>query len=240
MANPLPGEDPENDSGNGRHGCVSRIYTLCKQTMNMNNFKHIFHQLLLASAILLAGCTGLQAPHMESTSSYQLEAKAAIPATQTKRNLVLAVSMPRARPGFDTQRMAYVRQPHELDYFATHQWVDTPSHMLAPLLTQALQQSAGFQAVVQSPGTVAADVRLDTELVRLQQDFGTQPSRVNLTLRVQLIDVRSKRVLASKQFDETENAPADNAYGGVIAANHALQRILEQLAEFCITASARP
>lgn len=205
--------------------------------MNPDNLKHVSCRLLLAAAALLAGCTGLQAPHMETPSSYLLEAKTAIPATQTKRNLVLAVSMPRARPGFDTQRMVYVRQPHELEYFATHQWVDTPSHMLAPLLTQALEQSAGFKSVVQSPGTVAADIRLDTELVRLQQDFGTQPSRVNLTLRAQLIDVRSKRVLAVKQFDETENAPGDNAYGGVTAANRALQRILEQLAEFCINSN---
>lgn len=207
--------------------------------MNPENLKRVSYRLLLVAATLLAGCTGLQAPHMESPSNYLLEAKSTIPATQTRRDLVLAVSMPRARPGFDTQRMAYVRQPHELEYFATHQWVDTPSHMLAPLLAQALEQSAGFRSVVQSPGTVAADVRLDTELVRLQQDFGTQPSRVNLTLRAQLIDMRSKRALAAKQFDETENAAEDNAYGGVSAANRALQRVLEKLAEFCINESAR-
>lgn len=239
MASPLPNEGPGNDSDNERFGCNSRIYISASQVMDLNNFNRISYRLLLASVILLAGCTGLQAPHMESPSSYLLDAKTAIPATQTKRNLVLAVSMPRARPGFDTQRMAYVRQPHELDYFATHQWVDTPSHMLAPLLTQALEQSAGFGAVVQSPGAVAADVRLDTELVRLQQDFETQPSRVNLVLRAQLIDVRSKRVLATKQFDETEIAPVDNPYGGVTAANRALQRILEQLTAFCINESAR-
>lgn len=209
--------------------------------MNPDNLKRVSYRLLLAAATLLAGCTGLQAPHMESPSNYLLEAKSStLPATQTRRDLAIAVSMPRARPGFDTQRMAYVRQPHELEYFATHQWIDTPSHMLAPLLAQALEQSAGFISVVQSPGAVAADVRLDTELVRLQQNFGTQPSRVNLTLRAQLIDVRSKRVLAAKQFDETENAAEDNAYGGVTAANRALQRILEQLTEFCINESARP
>ena len=207
--------------------------------MSQHSSRHVSH-LLLACAILLAGCTGLPATRAESPGSYLLEAKSLIPTAQTKRDLVLAVSMPRARPGMDTQRMAYVRQPHELEYFAVHQWVDTPAHMLAPLLVQALEQSAGFSAIVQSPSTVAADVRLDTELVRLQQDFGVQPSRVNLTLRAQLIDVRSKRVLATRQFDEAENAPTDNAYGGVAAANRALQRVLEQLAEFCINGSARP
>jgi len=186
--------------------------------------------------MLLAGCTGLQAPRVESTHTYLLDARAPGQAMQTKRNLVLAVSMPRAHSGFDTSRMAYLRQPHELEYFALNRWADTPARMLEPLLVQALERN--FRAVVQTPGAVAANLRLDTELIRLQQDFSTRPSKVQLTMRVQLVDMTAKRVLAVKQFDETENAASDDAYGGVIAANRALQRVLDQLSEFCISESA--
>jgi len=49
--------------------------------------------------------------------------------------------------------------------------------------------------------------------------------------------VRGQRVLAVKQFDESENAVSDNAYGGVTAANRAVQRMLEQLADFCVNES---
>jgi cholesterol transport system auxiliary component len=52
-------------------------------------------------------------------------------------------------------------------------------------------------------------------------------------VRAQLIDVGARRVLASAEFDETEVAPSDDPYGGVIAANRALGRLLERLAEFC-------
>lgn len=204
--------------------------------MKRDHLKRICRCLLLAASLPLAACGSLPGPRGEAPHVYLLEAQAAIPATQTKRDLVLAVSMPQARPGFDTQRMAYVREPHELQYFATHQWADTPSHMLAPLLVQALEQSGSFRAVVRSPATVGVDIRLDTELVRLQQDFSTQPSRVNLALHAQLIDVRNKQVLATKEFDVTEGAPGDNPYGGVVAANRALQRMLERLVEFCIQA----
>jgi len=86
--------------------------------------------------------------------------------------------MPRARPGFDTPRMAYLRRPHELDYFVTSRWVDRSSRMLGPLLAQALEQTGSFRAIVQTPGVVPADIRLDTELIRMQQEFRTQPSRV--------------------------------------------------------------
>ena len=175
--------------------------------MNLNEPKRISHRIFLSlvSAMLLAGCIGLRAPQVDSPNLYVLDAQSTIKAAPVKRALVLAVSMPRARPGFDTPQMVYLRQPHELDYFAANRWIDSPSHMLAPLLTHALEQTGSFRAIVQTPGVIPADIRLDTELIRLQQDFQTQPSRVQLTLRAQLIDVVGKRVIAVKLFDETEN-----------------------------------
>lgn len=207
--------------------------------MNLNRPKRIPRRILLtlASATLFAGCTGLQTPQVDNPHLYVLDARSTIKAAPVKRGLVLAVSIPRAWPGFDTPRMAYLRRPYELDYFAVNRWVDTPSRMLEPLLAQALEQTGSFRAIVQTPGVVPADIRLDTELIRLQQDFGTQPSRVRFTLRAQLIDVVGKRVIAVKLFDEAENTTRDDAYGGVIAANRVVQRVLDQLADFCVNES---
>jgi len=206
----------------------------------MNRPTLIFHRIFLplAFSMLLVGCTGFQAPKVDSTHLYVLDARPAIKTSQIKRDFVLAVGVPRAHPGFDTPQIAYLRQPHELNYFVTSRWADTPSRMVWPLLAQALEQAGSFRAVVLSPSPVTANIRLDTELLRLQQNFGTQPSRIQLTLRAQLIDVVNKKVIAVKLFDETENAPSDDAYGGVIAANLALQRVLDQLADFCINESA--
>jgi cholesterol transport system auxiliary component len=190
------------------------------------------------SVLLLSGCTGLPAPQESSENIYVLESLQATKPVRVKRNLVLAIGEPQTRPGFDTPQMAYVQQPHELNYFVTSRWADTPARMLEPLLVQAMEQTGSFRAVVQVPGAVPADVRLETELIRLQHDFMTRPSRAQLTLRAQLIDVRGQRVLAVKQFDESENAASDNAYGGVTAANRALQRMLDQLADFCVNESA--
>jgi cholesterol transport system auxiliary component len=193
---------------------------------------------LLMAALLLAACGGLPTPKVASQNIYVLEAVPAIQAVQAKRDLVIAVSLPRALPGFDTSQIAYVEKPHELNYFVTSRWADTPARMLEPLIAQVIEQTDGFKAVVKTSGVIPADVRLDTELVRLQQDFQTRPSRVQLTLRAELVDVRGKRLLAVKEFDEVENADGGDAYGGVTAANRLLQRVLERLAEFCVDATA--
>jgi cholesterol transport system auxiliary component len=188
--------------------------------------------------MLASGCTALKPPRAESPALYLLDARPAAAARRAPQDLVLAVATPSARPGFDTAQIAYMREPHKLDYYVKNRWADTPSRMLAPLLAQALDQDGGFRAVVRTTDQVPADLRLDTELIRLQQDFTTQPSRVQLTLRAQLYDVRSRKLLAVREFDAAENATSDDAYGGVIAANRALERVLGQLADFCAVASA--
>jgi cholesterol transport system auxiliary component len=193
---------------------------------------------LLMLIALVAGCTALQPPPVENPSLYVLTADPVRKGTQARRDAVIEVALPRAWPGFDTQQMAYVRKPYELEFFAASRWADTPPRMLGPLLARALEQTGSFRAVVLAPSLVPADLRLDTEVIRLQQNFAPRPSRTEITLRVQLTDVRAKRVVAAKVLEETENAPSEDAVGGVIAANAALQRLLQQVVDFCIAESA--
>jgi cholesterol transport system auxiliary component len=192
--------------------------------------------LVFLAATALAGCTVLP-PQTDDVTLYVLAADSPHERPAPRRDVVIEVAQPRAWPGFDTAQIAYVRKPYELDYFAKSRWADTPARMLAPLLARALERTAAFRAVVPQPSAVAADYRLDTEIVRLRQNFAVQPSRAELTLRGQLTDLRNRRVVASRTFEETENAPSENASGGVVAINAALERALAELAGFCVAES---
>ncbi|MCC7325528.1 MAG: membrane integrity-associated transporter subunit PqiC [Burkholderiales bacterium] len=195
--------------------------------------------LLLATAALLAGCTALKPPEVVEATLHVFEPGMASVRATVARDLVLEIATPTAAPGFDTARMAYAVRPYELDYFAVNRWADAPARMLRPLLTRALERSGDFRAVVQSADGVAADLRLATEIVRLQQNFATRPSRVELVLRVQLVDVRNRLVVATRTIAETETAASDDPRGGVIAVNAALRRALAQVVEFCTVESGR-
>ena len=144
----------------------------------------------------------------------------------------LEIAPPGARPGFDAARMAYVTRPFEIQYFARHQWVEAPASMLAPLLGDAIERGRSFQAVRSGDGA-AASLRLETEIVALQQEFTAQPSRVRFTLEARLLDGLERRVLAAAAFEAVEPAPSEDPYGGVIAANRAVARVLEQVAKWC-------
>jgi cholesterol transport system auxiliary component len=200
--------------------------------------KHLFEKKLDAKisaalvALMLAGCSTLHPTEAESVRTYLLDAQFGRTEQVKPIPLVLTVSPPRAAPGYDTVNMAYLRQPHRLEYFAKNRWAETPAKMLGPLLVRALEQRTGFKAVTPADGMVKADVRLDTEITSLQQEFTTSPSQLHMKLRVQLVELASYRVLATQAFDAIEVAPADNPYGGVIAANRMLPRLLGQIADF--------
>lgn len=139
---------------------------------------------------------------------------------------------PHAASGFDSQRIIYVRTDHQLEYFSHSEWVDPPARMLGPLMATAIEHTGAFAAVVVTPASAAGDQRLDTEIVRLQHNFQTRPSRVQFTLRATLVDDKSRRVLASQEFSDEVAAISDSPHGGVTAANEVVQRVLDKLAQF--------
>jgi cholesterol transport system auxiliary component len=150
----------------------------------------------------------------------------------------LVINPPRAAAGFDSQRIIYTRESHQLEYFSHSEWIDTPARMLAPLIVAALSKAGAFRAVVPTPSLAAGDIKLDTEIVRLQQVFGNGPSRVQFTLRAYLVDSATRRVLAWREFDETVAASSEDPRGGVDAANRAVQNVLRALTGLCIEAAS--
>lgn len=158
------------------------------------------------------------------------------PAGRATGTRTLLVAVPRAAAGVDTRGIVYVRQVHTVEIYAQSQWVDTPAQMLQPLVVRALEQTGAFRAVLRAPSAASADLRLDIELLRLQQDFTVTPSQVRLSLRATLVDTSSRRALEWREFDARVAAPSEDAYGGVRAANLAVQGVLEELAAFAATA----
>ncbi|WP_431273056.1 ABC-type transport auxiliary lipoprotein family protein [Variovorax ureilyticus] len=186
---------------------------------------------------LLGGCAKSLLPEPAASPalfalSGESEASAA-PAGPVATARTLIVDLPRAAPGFETAQIAYVRRPYEIEYFAHNQWVDTPSNMLAPKMVRAIGRTGAFHAVLGTPTLAIGQFRLETELLRLQQDFSTTPSHVRLTLRATLIDTATRKVVASREFDARVDAPTDDPYGGVIAAQHAAAQVVAELASFC-------
>ena len=205
----------------------------------------LLHLPSFAAALVMAlagGCSSLLPKRVAPPLVYSLDsARDTQPATPSPpvsaTAPTLLINPTRAASGHDTPHIVYVRVAHQLEHFAHSDWVDTPARMLAPLIVSAVESAGGFRAIGPATSGIAGDLRLDTEVLRLQQEFGGGPSRVRFTLRATLSDNKTRQVISWREFDETIVSASEDAYGGVVAANRAVQLVMEQLARFCTLAS---
>ncbi len=190
----------------------------------------IVHASCVVLALVTSGCISFRGGS-EAAHTYQLSLEGAqreVPAADGN-SPVVQLSPPQAEPGFETPRMVYLKRPYELEYFAANQWADAPANMVAPLLAQSLSQSGIWRDVVLLPSLVPGDYRLDVYGFALQQEFFQQPSRVRVTARAQLVDLKLSTIVGMQRFEAIEPASSENAYGGVVAANRAVAALLDQI-----------
>lgn len=202
-----------------------------------------FYRLGAAGLMLamLGACSVLDANRESPPAYYALNgARPANPATPPATAPTLIVNPPHAAAGFDSQHIIYVREPHQLEYFANSEWIDTPARMIAPLVVSALESTGAFRAVILTPSTAAGEMRLDVGIVQLQHEFTSKPSQVRLVLRAYLVESESRKVIARREFEAVVTAPQDTPYGGIVAANAAVRSVMDDLAAFCAEAVRMP
>jgi cholesterol transport system auxiliary component len=179
----------------------------------------------------LAGCTALPSPPA-AVHTYLFSAP--FPAPRPGPGPVLLIATPKAAAGYDRPNIAYRRSPIRLDYYAASEWADEPARLIEPLIIAATEASGAFEAVVSAGTGLAAEIRLDTEIMRIEHELQSAPSQGRLTLRAQLVDVARGRVIGTQRFDASVPSRSDDAEGAVAAINTALARVMERMVAFCL------
>jgi len=195
-----------------------------------------------AALTLLSACGTLFAPSPPSPHFYTLDVPApmATPPQQAAKwpqpDSVLIVALPRAGAGFDTDHIVYMLDEHRLQPYADNQWIDTPPKMLAPLISRALDHTGAFGAVLPESSLVNGRWEMQSDIVRLQHEVFA--ARFRFTLRVTLIEMRSRAVVFTHEFDGSAPVAAATPAAAVSAANVVVADVLAQMATACAAAVA--
>lgn len=195
------------------------------------------HLTALTLAVLLAGCSAI--PDRQSAqASYRLEPPLPPAASDVAASpLTLQVRRPTAATSYDSEQIAFRREPFRLDYYTRSRWAEPPAEMLGDLMTRALEDAGLYRVVLGPAARLPADLRLHTELIALEHVIHgtsqTQGSEVRLAMRMQLVESRSSRVLATSSFEIVRPAFSTDAQGAVAAANEAVREALATTIEFC-------
>lgn len=181
--------------------------------------------------ILLSGCGPISMPPV---SRYAITSSPPIKKMHHRTHKTLLVSTPIASAGYKSNKMIYITIPYRLRSFANNQWIAPPADMLLPLIAESLRKTDYFKAVVTAPFSGVVNYRLDTQLLTLQQEFLHPVSQIRLVLQATLINDINNHVIASRRFQIVVNAPENNPYGGVLAANRAAASLSKQITQFVL------
>jgi cholesterol transport system auxiliary component len=189
---------------------------------------------IVLSFFMLSSCSMLSPVKTDSADTFELNTLPSVPVYKSGRATTLVVMPIETTPVYNTSQIAYTIRPFQVSYYAKNRWIAPPANMLQPLLIQALQKTHYFRAVISPQVTGRFNYVLNMQLIKLQQDFTYPVSVVKLVAQVQLMRATDGQLIANKQFSVVVDAPQNNPYGGVMAANRATAILLKQITLFCI------
>jgi len=181
----------------------------------------------------VTSCTLLAPVQIETKKEMLSQLPSELP-QRTTHPATLLILPPETNPIFATTQMAYRIRPYQIDYFTQHEWGAPPAQMLLPLLVKTLENTRYFSEVFTPPYPSSYTYALRTEIGELTQDFTTGSAAVHLSLRVQLIDGNTSRVIATKEIALREPMQEKTPYAGVVAANNATAKALQAVAIFVL------
>ena len=178
-------------------------------------------------AALAGGCSALGGPR-EPDRYFILDAPAASAAARAAPALVV---MPTTVSTFyDTQDIAYSRTPGTRAYYQFNHWTDRP------------QRAVHAQLVTRFGAATTGGFVLATHLDEIYHDAAQQPGSARLAISAQLIDPKTRAVIAQRVFSGAAPAASYDAPGAVDGMRKALGTLLDEIAAWVGTQvpAARP
>jgi cholesterol transport system auxiliary component len=181
----------------------------------------------------LAGCSGFKS-NVAGTQVYLLQPAPASgsPAVPGAPSGPLAVQMPVAAPGLETDRIVLTRDGGRLDYYAAASWPDRLPQVLQRVAIDALRAGGAYVAVQPDSAPFNTDFTLQIEVRRFAAEYaGAGAPIVHVVLDCTLGRRSDRGILTS--FTVEASVPAgDNRLGAVITAfDRAIGMALQQLVE---------
>lgn len=190
----------------------------------------------LSSLFFISGCSFLSPQKTPNISNYAFSNtfRHYHAPVHKKNKITVIINTPTAAAGFDTRKMIYTKKPYELSEFALNQWSAPPAEMLQPLLVQKLRDTGRFHAIMSHAYGTNREFILKTHLIELKQNFATNPSKIQITVQAEIINSNDNKVISTHTFNITQKTHQNTPYGGVVAANQAVDLILNQITEFTV------
>ena len=190
----------------------------------------------------LVGCLGggSAQPRTYYVLQDRAPAEVASPGAPGRQSLVVAGTAVDAF--YDADSLVFSPEPGQRAYYQFASWTDRPANLVVQLAERRLEAHGRFASVANLTTGVRADLLLNLGVREFYHDVAVKPSVVRVEITGELIDWRSRSLLARRTFAVSAPVRTDDAKGAADAFDHAITEAIDALVPWVETqaASAAP
>ncbi|RMD64971.1 MAG: hypothetical protein D6826_01225 [Alphaproteobacteria bacterium] len=147
----------------------------------------------------------------------------------------LLVETPLANASIDTTRIALMRRPMQIEYYARAQWTDRAPLMIQTLIVESFENSGRIVAVGRDVVGLRGDFVLKTELREFQVEYsGADRPRAHVAIVARLVQMPRRAIISTRTFERRVTARADSLDAVIEAFDEALGKALRRLVEWAL------
>jgi len=187
--------------------------------------------ILVALTLMLSGCLNLGARTDTPGVVYYVLDDPTPPAVATpvRAGAPALLVLDTATGGFyDTEQLIFSRSPGTRGQYQFARWTERPGKRFAELMRVRLDRQGAWH-VSAAGGYVRGDMLLDTELIEFYHDAVSQPGQVRLVLRAELVDLKQRKLLGRRVFEQQVALATFDAAGAAQASSQAVSQALDEL-----------
>jgi cholesterol transport system auxiliary component len=129
---------------------------------------------------------------------------------------------------YDTEQLIFSNSPGTRGQYQFARWTERPGKRFAELMRVRLDRQGAWH-VSTAGGYVRGDLLLDTELIEFYHDAVAQPGQVRLVLRAELVDLKQRKLLGRRVFEQQVALTTYDAAGAAQASSQAVSQALDEL-----------
>jgi cholesterol transport system auxiliary component len=179
------------------------------------------------SALAVSGCSSIL-PAPQQAQLYLLDPAIMPPAGPPVR-WRLTVAAPDASAALDTTRIALVRTPTTMDYYANAEWPDRVPLLMQRLLIQAFDGSGRILSVDRDTAGIESDYVLETEIRNFEAHYETGNPQVQVTIRAKMVQMPMRDIVAAFTANQRSDAGANTVDAVVMAFDTASAAAVTQI-----------
>jgi cholesterol transport system auxiliary component len=190
-------------------------------------------------ALVLSGC-GSILPAPQQPQLYLLDPTITAPAGPPVR-WRLAVATPDASAALDTARIALMRTPTTMDYYANAAWQDRVPLILQRLLIEAFESSGRILSVDRDTAGIESDYVLETEIRAFEARYEAAIPQIQVTIAAKMVQMPMRDIIATFTANRRIDASANTVNAVVMAFDTASAQTITQIVSwaFGLPAPAR-